>query len=92
MSDAHENPYEAPAARSHDGSATPWKILSAVLFALLVCVGFLFYRAMITAEVAKEQAMMQAQRAAEQSEMAREAAEQAAKERMPNSGEAVYRY
>ncbi len=77
MSHVDKNPYQAPAARSHDRNATPWIILSAVLFALLMFMGLLFYRSNLQAARAREQARMQAQMAADAEAAAREALRQA---------------
>ena len=48
------NPYETPNSRPEKRGRFPWMFLSAILFAMLIFMGFLLWRTMTSAQMAGE--------------------------------------
>ena len=48
------NPYETPTFRPEKRGPFPWMLLAAILFAMLLFMGFLLWRTMTFAQVARE--------------------------------------
>ena len=71
------NPYQPPTEETRERSARPWMILSAVLFAGVILLGFSLWQSMLLRQFAQEREQLARQKAVVLQQTASEALKEA---------------